>query len=415
MGVVTNNVNVFISALEGITDTTIMANPKVLALNKQKAEVIVGSETGYLTTTTTETSSTQTVEFLKTGTRLVFRPYIGDDGYIRMEVHPEDSSGGLQTAANLPFKTTTEVTSNVMVKDGHTIVIGGLFRDESSSTKSQVPILGNLPLAGALFRQKRDTTKREEVIILLTPHIVKDDAAYSQLSEQELKDAEKLRVGVRKGMMWTGRSRLAESHYEKALAEMAKPKPSRSKAIWELNCAINLNPQYIEAINMRQELTGKEIAGSDFSSIRTFVKKSMLVDKAAPTTQAFNSDATTDETASATDHDPQQQDSQVAAATPTTQPQSNEAVAQADATADSQQPLNSTDQSAVSSPVTELAAAPTTKPASQPSMADDQKKQPVDSDQVIGSQHPTKTSVTELPTEEVPSASGSSGDAGLNK
>jgi hypothetical protein len=90
-------------------------------------------------------------------------------------------------------------------------------------------------------------------------------------------------------------------------------------------------------------------------------------------------------------------------------------VAQADATADSQQPLNSTDQSAVSSPVTELAAAPTTKPASQPSMADDQKKQPVDSDQVIGSQHPTKTSVTELPTEEVPSASGSSGDAGLNK
>ena len=84
---------------------------------------------------TTETTSTQTVQFLDTGTRLIFRPYIGDDGYIRMEIHPEDSDGGLQTSANLPFKSTTEVTSNVMVKDGHMIVIGGLFRESSSSTR----------------------------------------------------------------------------------------------------------------------------------------------------------------------------------------------------------------------------------------------------------------------------------------
>src|SRR5690606_22423310 len=111
---------------------------------------LVGREDGYLTTTTTDTTTVQTVQFLRTGTRLVFRPYIGDDGYIRLEVHPEDSDG--QVVAGLPSKTTTEVTTNVLVKDGHTVVIGGLFRESDSRTRSQVPGLGELPIVGALFR-----------------------------------------------------------------------------------------------------------------------------------------------------------------------------------------------------------------------------------------------------------------------
>src|SRR5205814_7865144 len=134
---------------------------------------IIGRKDGYLTSTVTETAKVETVEFLDTGTRLIFRPYIGDDGYVRMEIHPEDSSGGL-TSSNLPFKVTTEVTSNVMVKDGHTIVIGGLFRESSDTARGQVPFLGNLPGAGWLFRNQRDRTTREEIIILLTPHVVKD-------------------------------------------------------------------------------------------------------------------------------------------------------------------------------------------------------------------------------------------------
>ncbi len=285
VGVVTNNIAVFLQALEQVTDTTILANPKVLALNKQKGEVIVGRKDGYLTTTVTQSASVQTVEFLDTGTRLIFRPYIGDDGFIRMEIHPEDSSGGL-TSQNLPFKITTEVTSNVMVKDGHTIVIGGLFREDNSSARSQVPVLGNLPVAGALFRSQRDRTTREEIIILLTPHIVKDEAAFSKLSENELKEAEKLRVGVRQGMMPFGRERLAETCYEKAVAEMNKPAPDRQKAIWYLNCATNLNPTFSEAINLKQQLTGREITSSDGSTIRSFVRRMILADQqpAPPTT-----------------------------------------------------------------------------------------------------------------------------------
>lgn len=284
VGVVTNNVSIFLSALEGVTDTVVLANPKVLALNKQKGEVIVGRRDGYITTTVTETTATQTVEFLDTGTRLIFRPYIGSDGFIRMEIHPEDSSGGVN-AQGLPFKATTEVTSNVMVKDGHTIVIGGLFRESTDSAKSQIPVLGNIPVAGYLFRQQRDKTVREEVIIMLTPHIIKDDSAYSQLSEQQMKAAEQLRVGARRGLMPFGRERLADMYYHAALKELDRTNPDRKKAIFYLDAATGLNPTFREAINLKQELTGREVTASDGSSIRSFVKQAVMVDLPAPTTQ----------------------------------------------------------------------------------------------------------------------------------
>ncbi len=283
IGLVHNNIGVFLSALESLTDTTVVANPKILALNKQKGEVIVGRKDGYTTSTTTDTSTVQTVEFLDTGTRLIFRPFIGEDGYIRMEIHPEDSSGGL-TSANLPFKITTETTSNVMVKDGHTIVIGGLFRESSQTNRAQVPGLGNLPGIGYLFRSQRDQTTREEIIILLTPHIIKDDAAFSAVSDAELKEAEKLRVGVRRGMMPFGRERLAESCYDAAVKELNKPNGNQCTAMWYLDSATNLNPKFGEAIDLKEQITGKVVTSVDNCSFRSFVKRQILNDR-APTTQ----------------------------------------------------------------------------------------------------------------------------------
>ncbi|CAN5400334.1 hypothetical protein BH10PLA1_BH10PLA1_02560 [soil metagenome] len=284
VGLVHNNIAVFLSALESLTDTTIVANPKILALNKQKGEVIVGRKDGYTTSTTTDTSTVQTIEFLDTGTRLIFRPFIGDDGYIRMEIHPEDSSGGL-TSANLPFKITTETTSNVLVKDGHTIVIGGLFRESSQTSRAQVPGLGNLPGIGYLFRSQRDVTTREEIIILLTPHIIKDDAAYSALSASEQKEAEKLRIGVRRGMMPFGRERLAESFYDSAVKEMNKPDGKESVALWYLDSATNLNPKFSEAIDMKEKLTGETVTSVDNCTFRSFVKRQIMTDTAPPATQ----------------------------------------------------------------------------------------------------------------------------------
>jgi type IV pilus assembly protein PilQ len=277
VGIVQNNIAVFLDALESVTDTVVLANPKVLALNKHKGEVIVGREDGYLTSTVTESSTVQTVEFLQTGTRLIFRPYIGDGGFIRLEVHPEDSSGGL-TNANLPFKVTTEITTNVMVKDGHTVVIGGLFREDSNSTRGQVPFLGNIPMAGALFRSQRDRTTREEIIILITPHIVKDENVFSKLSDDELKRMSELRVGVRRGMMPFGRERLAESSYDAAVSELNSVNPNRKLAMWHLNAATNLNPKFLEAIELKHQVSGKQVASVDNSIARTFVRRMVTQD-----------------------------------------------------------------------------------------------------------------------------------------
>jgi len=165
IGVSSGDFRAFITALETVTDTTILANPKILAVNKQLGMVYIGNKIGYTSQTTqTQTSTTQQVEFLETGTRLAFRPYIGDDGYIRMDIQPKDSSGTLK-ANNIPDEFSTELATNIIVKDGQTIVIGGLFRDVIVASRTQIPLLGDLPFIGALFRKTTDRVERQEVKI----------------------------------------------------------------------------------------------------------------------------------------------------------------------------------------------------------------------------------------------------------
>ncbi len=283
-GIIKDNVAAFIRALEQVTDTTVLANPKILALNKQHGEMIVGRRDGYLTTTVTQTAAVQSVEFLETGTQLVFRPFIGDDGYVRMEVHPKDSTGGL-TAANLPFEQTTEVTTNIIVRDGHTILIGGLFREVTSSTRGQVPIVGNIPVAGALFRTTRDNTQREEVIILLTVHIVKDEELHAQEGQRLADDVERYRVGMRKGVQWFGRERLAQAHYHWATEHLARGDTSR--ALWDLDLAINNNPKFMAAIKLKEELLQKRTWDDDASTIRTFLAEQIMKEQQGGVTPSY--------------------------------------------------------------------------------------------------------------------------------
>jgi len=172
-GFIKNNVALFVKALQEVTDVTVLANPKLLVLNKQRGQVIVGRRDGYITSTTTQTVTVESVEFLETGTKLVFRPFIGEDGYVRLEVHPEDSDGGL-TANGLPFKDTAEVTTNILLRSGETAVIAGLFRERVLEIEKKVPFLGDIPFLGLLFRSKQDLVRREEIIILLTPRILDD-------------------------------------------------------------------------------------------------------------------------------------------------------------------------------------------------------------------------------------------------
>jgi type II secretory pathway component GspD/PulD (secretin) len=175
-GYLKNGVAVFVHALQQTTDATVLANPRVVTLNKQRGEVLLGRRDGYLTTTVTQTSTTQSVEYLETGTRLIFRPFIMSDDLVRLEIHPEDSNGGI-SSEGLPFKETTEVTTNVVIRSGETVVIGGLFRNRKSTLTRKVPFLGDLWLIGQIFRSTDERMRREEIIVVLTPRIVDPLAA----------------------------------------------------------------------------------------------------------------------------------------------------------------------------------------------------------------------------------------------
>jgi len=250
VGITTGNVAAFITALESATDTTILANPKILAVNKQLGQVYIGTKIGYMSQTTqTQTSTTQQVKFLDTGTKLSFRPYIGDDGYIRMDIQPKDSSGTLK-ANNIPDEFSTELATNIMVKDGQTIVIGGLFRDVVVTSRSQIPLLGDLPLIGGLFRGTNDSTTRQEVIVLLTPHII--DEPEETNSDARMDDVRRKRFGARDELQWAGRARLVEDRYAKAARYYVEG--DTEAAMKELAFVLELRPSYLEAIRLKERI-----------------------------------------------------------------------------------------------------------------------------------------------------------------
>lgn len=250
IGITSGDVAAFITALEEITDTTILANPKILAVNKQLGQVYIGNKIGYVSQTTqTQTSTTQQVEFLETGTKLSFRPYIGGDGYIRMDIQPKDSSGTLK-ANNIPDESSTELATNIIVKDGQTIVIGGLFRDVVTTSRSQIPLLGDLPLVGAAFRGTSDTNRREEVIVLLTPHIIEESDETN--SEARIEDIKRKRLGSKDELQWVGKARLAEDRYAKASNYYLEG--NYEAAMKELKGALELRPAYLEAIRLKERI-----------------------------------------------------------------------------------------------------------------------------------------------------------------
>ncbi len=214
VGFLNHGVGFFLKALQQLTDTTILANPRVIALNKQRGEVLLGRRDGFLTSIVTQTSTTQRVEYLETGTRLVFRAYIGEDDFVRLEIHPEDSDGGV-TADGLPFKETAEVTTNVLLRSGQTVVLGGLFRERVQTVHKKIPVLGDIPLAGPLFTSQNDVAGREEIIVLLTPTIL--DAADELLDPASAVAGLVPRESLAGAYVYTARSLLDEGDLAGAL------------------------------------------------------------------------------------------------------------------------------------------------------------------------------------------------------
>jgi type II secretory pathway component GspD/PulD (secretin) len=251
-----DNIAGFIKAVEQVSDVTILANPKILAVNKQLGQVYIGKKLGYLNQTTqTQTSTTQSVSFLETGTTLSFRPYIGSDGYIRMDIHPKDSSGNLRSvgeanSVTIPDETSAELVTNIIVKDGETVIIGGMFRDKITSNRTQVPILGNLPIIGAAFRGTADQKERQEVMVLLTPHIIEEPSQAGGKDRAE--DVRRKVDGAMKGLQGIDRPRLAEDAYNRAAKYYLEG--DVEKAVYNVKLSLMLRPTYLEARRLHERI-----------------------------------------------------------------------------------------------------------------------------------------------------------------
>jgi len=185
------NMQGLLDFVETNADVRILANPKVLVLNNHTAMIDSVEEIPYKELSETSAGgSIGTVSFKEAGIKLEVTPQITDDGYIIMHVKPEQSvQTGTFTIENseTPVIESRRTDTTLRVKDGQTIIIGGLRKSAPSVVESKVPILGDIPLIGMLFR-KIDTDQMEsELGIFITPHIYTD----GKLSEDELKLIEK--------------------------------------------------------------------------------------------------------------------------------------------------------------------------------------------------------------------------------
>jgi len=162
-------INARLNALVSQGRAQILATPKLVTLNNKEADLLIGQT--YPVVYYDARLGGQQVQFVDIGVKLRLTPTIGPDGSVTAEMHPEYSAiqgfvGGYPIIAN------RKVDSTLRVKDSQTIVLGGLLRDIDSETVTKIPFLANIPVFGKLFQNREHTRTRDEVVFLITPHVI---------------------------------------------------------------------------------------------------------------------------------------------------------------------------------------------------------------------------------------------------
>jgi type IV pilus assembly protein PilQ len=172
-GIVSNETRLtgILNALAQKGLSKLLSSPKVTTINNKEARILIGQRIPYTTTTVTNSGSTQATNFLDVGVKLTVTPTINIDQKITLQVHPEVSLYIRADAAG-PVIGTREAQTTVIVNSGETVVIGGLITDEDRKTGTMVPLLGDLPVIGHLFKRDFKTKDRTELLVFLTPLII---------------------------------------------------------------------------------------------------------------------------------------------------------------------------------------------------------------------------------------------------
>lgn len=181
-------------ALTSLTDVNVLSTPSIVTTDNEEAEIVVADVIPFPTGSTVgETGVTvQTIDRQPVGIRLAITPQISEGDFLNLNIHTEvsavrDAPAGLNTAEFGIATTTRTADSSVVVKNGQTIVIGGLVQDRESILENKVPLLGDVPLFGNLFKFKSRQSTKINLMILLTPRIIENEGDMQKVLEERQK------------------------------------------------------------------------------------------------------------------------------------------------------------------------------------------------------------------------------------
>ena len=177
-----NNFNVFINAVQGRTNVKMLSAPHIIAADNREAHILVGQSVPILTSQassaiTSSFSTVNTVQYRDTGKILTVLPQVNSKGLVNMQIRQEVSSVADSASFNTtgsPVFNTREAETTMVVQDGESVLIGGIIDDSVSHVRSGIPFLMDIPVLGVAFRSDHDSTTRTELIILITPYVIRN-------------------------------------------------------------------------------------------------------------------------------------------------------------------------------------------------------------------------------------------------
>jgi len=187
------NVEIALSALSSRGNVRIISRPVLLAQNNQEARILIGSERPFVqvfrSLPTDAAVRDQVVQYRDVGTQLTLTPTINEDGYVNLQLAQQVSNATAEVQFGAPVISTREASTHLFVRDGQTVVIGGLVDRQRDRSRSGVPLLKDIPLLGLLFGTTQRSETRSELFLFLTPHIIATD-----------EDADRIREGAARGV-----------------------------------------------------------------------------------------------------------------------------------------------------------------------------------------------------------------------
>lgn len=197
-----NDIRFVLSALESITNVNVVSSPKLMVLNNQTATLQVGDQVPIATQSAVSVGAAgapvvNTIQFRDTGVILKVTPRVNESGLVLMDINQEVSDVTRTTTSNLDSPTIQQrkVASSISVTTGETIALGGLIRDRRTNGDSGIPVLKDVPVFGNLFKSTSEATTRTELLVLITPQVVRAPADIRRVT-QELRDRLRIPPGM---------------------------------------------------------------------------------------------------------------------------------------------------------------------------------------------------------------------------